>query len=525
MKSPTTSVGFIDPDGILNGSIQNERIRKTTTMTGKNARAMSTMTGSGDPALRRGLSTFASTSHTTPVTTAAMRSTAAKSVNLSSSPITAMKSTGHATSRMPLRVSVRAEPLRAASQSQTMIATLAAAATIAIISQSRPPWFTLRSLLKLKRRERREDVSCDSRDRRLSSEFEPSIFLSLAFSAFSAFQPWLLFHLKDGEERLLRDFDVAHLLHALLARLLLLEQLPLAGDVAAVALGEHVLPHRLDVFAGDDIRPDGRLHRDVEHLARDEGAHARGELAAAEARGLAVHDERQGVDAVAVDEDVQAHHVAGAEFPELVVEGGIAARVALQLVEEVHDDLGERHVVREDHLAADVLHVHLRAPLLLAQGHHGSYVLVRHDDRGADDGLAGLVDAARVGQLRGVVDFAHRAVARLHLVHHGRCRGDELHVVLALEPLLDNVHVQQAQEAAAEAEAQRLRGLGLVAQARIVQLQLLQRIAQRLVLVRFDGGEAREHLRLDLLEAGQRLGRGIVREGPRVAHLRLLQFL
>jgi hypothetical protein len=34
--------------------------------------------------------------------------------------------------------------------------------------------------------------------------------------------------------------------------------------------------------------------------------------------------------------------------------------------------------------------------------------------------------------------------------------GDELHVVLALEALLHDVHVQQAQEAAAEAEAQRL---------------------------------------------------------------------
>ena len=34
-------------------------------------------------------------------------------------------------------------------------------------------------------------------------------------------------------------------------------------------------------------------------------------------------------------------------------------------------------------------------------------------------------------------------------------------VVLALEPLLDDLHVQQAEEAAAEAEAERLRGLGL----------------------------------------------------------------
>src|SRR6188508_2488031 len=188
MKSPTSSVGFIEPDGILKGSIQKERIRNTTTITGKNARAMSTTTGSGSPAVRRRRSTFASKSHARPVITAAIRSTAAKSVNFSSRPITAMKSTGHATSRMPLRVSVRAEPRRVAMTSHTMIATLAAAATIAIISQSRPPWPIYRILL--------------------------------------------FFHLQDGEERLLRDFDVAHLLHAFLAGLLLLQQLPLAADVA-----------------------------------------------------------------------------------------------------------------------------------------------------------------------------------------------------------------------------------------------------------------------------------------------------
>ena len=52
MKSPTSSVGFIDPEGILNGSTQNERIRNTTTITGKKARAMSTTIGSDSPALR-----------------------------------------------------------------------------------------------------------------------------------------------------------------------------------------------------------------------------------------------------------------------------------------------------------------------------------------------------------------------------------------------------------------------------------------------------------------------------------------
>jgi len=91
--------------------------------------------------------------------------------------------------------------------------------------------------------------------------------------------------------------------------------------------------------------------------------------------------------------------------------------------------------------------------------------------------------------------------------------------------------VQQAQEAAAEAEAQCLRHLGLEVQRGIVELQLFQRVAQLVVLARFGRVEAREHLRLDFLEAGQRLlGRAQVvgqlllqRDG--VAHLRGLQFL
>ena len=138
MKSPTSSVGFIDPDGILNGSTQNERMRKTTTITGKNARAMSISTGSASPALRRLRAHLASYSHRRPVITAAMSSTAAKSVNFSSRPITAMKRTGHATSSRPLRASERSPP-RAAIQSQPITAELPTAATIAIVSQSSPP--------------------------------------------------------------------------------------------------------------------------------------------------------------------------------------------------------------------------------------------------------------------------------------------------------------------------------------------------------------------------------------------------
>src|SRR5574340_408130 len=87
--------------------------------------------------------------------------------------------------------------------------------------------------------------------------------------------------LQHGQERLLRDLDAADGLHPLLAGLLLLEELLLAGDVTAVALGEHVLPERLDRLARDDLRADRRLHGDVEHLAGDQRTQLRRDLAPA----------------------------------------------------------------------------------------------------------------------------------------------------------------------------------------------------------------------------------------------------
>src|SRR3546814_12354759 len=103
--------------------------------------------------------------------------------------------------------------------------------------------------------------------------------------------------------------------------------------------------------------------------------------------------------------------------------------------------------------------------------------------------------------------------------------ADQVEVVLALQALLHDLHVQHAQEAAAEAEAHRLRALRLEAQRGIVQAQLVQRLAQVRVVVRIDREQAGEHARLPLLESGQRLRRGVDGEGQRVAHLRDLPVL
>src|SRR4051812_13743612 len=79
-----------------------------------------------------------------------------------------------------------------------------------------------------------------------------------------------LVHPQHREECLLRDLDGPDPLHPLLTLFLLFEQLALAGDVATVTLGQDVLAHRADGFARDDVAPDGRLDRHLEHLARDQ---------------------------------------------------------------------------------------------------------------------------------------------------------------------------------------------------------------------------------------------------------------
>ena len=53
----------------------------------------------------------------------------------------------------------------------------------------------------------------------------------------------------------MRNLDASERLHPLLALLLLLEQLALAADVAAVALAGDVLAVGLDRRAGDDPQP------------------------------------------------------------------------------------------------------------------------------------------------------------------------------------------------------------------------------------------------------------------------------
>ena len=129
-------------------------------------------------------------------------------------------------------------------------------------------------------------------------------------------------------------------------------------------------------------------------------------------------------------------------------------------------------------------------------------------------GLADLGDPRGVRHVGRVVDRDHLAVGERDLELDRRHRRHQLEVVLALQALAHDVHVQQAEEAAAEAEAERVGGLGLPGSAASLS-EKLERVAQLRVVVVVHREQAAEHHRLDVAVAGQRLGGGAALGGQR----------
>ncbi len=200
---------------------------------------------------------------------------------------------------------------------------------------------------------------------------------------------------------------------------------------------------------------------------------------------------------------------------QLVVQRRVPAGAGLELVEEVQHDFGERQVVGElDALRREVVHPGVLAAALLAELHDRSDELSGGDDLGLDERLADLRDRGGVGHVGGVVDLELLAVCERQVELHRGHRREQLEVVLALQALAHDVHVQQAQEAAAKAEAERVGGLGLPRERSVVERQLLQRVAQVGIAVGVDREQPAEDHRLHLPVARQRLG-GLARAGPR----------
>ncbi len=116
-------------------------------------------------------------------------------------------------------------------------------------------------------------------------------------------------------------------------------------------------------------------------------------------------------------------------------------------------------------------------------------------------------------------------VAQRDAIDHGWRGGDEVEIVFAGQPLLDDFQMQEAQEPAAKAEAERGGAFHLVGEAGVVEPQLADALAQLLELGGVDREQPAEHHRLDFLVARQRLGRAALDRGDGVADAGLLDLL
>ena len=85
--------------------------------------------------------------------------------------------------------------------------------------------------------------------------------------------------------------------------------------------------------------------------------------------------------------------------------------------------------------------------------------------------------------------------------------------------------MQEAEEPAAEAEAERTGDFRLVVQRRVVETQLRERVAELLVVLRIHRKEPGEYPRLDLLEAREQARRRTVLERDGVPDRRAIDLL
>src|SRR5262249_42507779 len=128
---------------------------------------------------------------------------------------------------------------------------------------------------------------------------------------------------------------------------LFFEEFALAGDVSAVALGQHVFADGRDGLASDDAATDGGLNGHFKHLARNQLAQASDQFTPAIDREVAVNDERERVDGLAGYENVEFDEV-GFDIPgEVIIERSVTAGDGLQAVVEVENDFVERQLVGE----------------------------------------------------------------------------------------------------------------------------------------------------------------------------------
>ena len=104
-------------------------------------------------------------------------------------------------------------------------------------------------------------------------------------------------------------------------------------------------------------------------------------------------------------------------------------------------------------VGVQILHILELTPAVLTHGHDIAHILVGGDDGDLHIGLLGMLNNSGVGIIVGVIHLYQGAVGLIYMVNNGGESGDQIQVELPLQALLDDLHMEHPQKAAAEAEA------------------------------------------------------------------------
>ena len=233
-----------------------------------------------------------------------------------------------------------------------------------------------------------------------------------------------------------------------------------------------------------------------------------------------MRDQRQRIHTLAVNQHIHTHHVGSLEALEVVVQRRIAAGGRLQSVEEVEHHFRHRDFIGQRNLIAVVDHVGLYAAFFDTQGDDVAQKLLRQQHVTLRDWLAQLLNIVQRRQLRRAVDVDNLFRGGFDFIDYRRRRGDQIQIVFTLQALLDDLHMQKTQEAAAETEAQRRRAFRLIEQRSIVEAQFAQRVAEVFIIIGADREQAGIDLRFHLFKAGQRFICRVARKRQRIADRR-----
>ena len=167
-----------------------------------------------------------------------------------------------------------------------------------------------------------------------------------------------------------------------------------------------------------------------------------------------MHDGTEGVNGLALKQNIDLDQSRLLLTRLLVIQAGVATGPRFQRVEEVEDDLTQRHGVAQlDTFRREIVHAAEFSPSRLAQFHDRADELTGCDDSALDHRLVDHRNLA-VRPVRRVGDDLFGTVLGNHPIDHvGRGR-DQIEVEFTLKTLTGDLHMQQTQKAAAEPKAQ-----------------------------------------------------------------------